>query len=127
MGFRHQESHWGIPLGARGGMTRDATGYGYRTICYACRDIGNQLVESNRPIKYQKSALINRADQLFLKLIANRPDVIPKVLLHIANNMTPDRFAAFMMMRAPIDLLHMLRAAPVKPFICALLGRYQWI
>lgn len=127
MGFRHQESHWGIPLGARGGMTRDATGYGYRTIRYACRDIGNQLVESNRPIPYQKSALTNRADQLFLKLIAKRPDVIPKVLLHIANNMTPDRFAAFMMMRAPVDLLHILRAAPVKPFICALLGRYQWI
>ena len=67
------------------------------------------------------------ADQLFLNLIKQRPDVIPNTLMQIANKMSPDRFAAFMMMRSPIDLIHMFRAAPVRSFTCALLGRYQWI
>ncbi|MBU25349.1 MAG: hypothetical protein CMD99_04885 [Gammaproteobacteria bacterium] len=127
MGFKHKSMNWGIPLGARGGMTRDATGYGYRTIRYACDVIAKDLVKYNSTKPYQRLKITTWADQLFLNLIKQRPDVIPKTLMQLANKMSPDRFAAFMMMRSPTDLIHMLRAAPVKPFTCALLGRYQWI
>ena len=108
-------------------MTRDATGYGYRTIRYACDVIAKDLVKYNSTKPYRRFKMTDWADQLFLNLIKQRPDVIPNTLLQIANKMSPDRFAAFMMMRSPIDLIHMFRAAPVKPFTCALLGRYQWI
>ena len=127
MGFKHQSINWGTPLGARGGMTRDATGYGYRTIRYACDVIAKDLVKYNSIKPYRRFKMTDWADQLFLNLIKQRPDVIPNTLMQIANKMSPDRFAAFMMMRSPIDLIHMFRAAPVKPFTCALLGRYQWI
>lgn len=127
MGFKHQSINWGTPLGARGGMTRDATGYGYRTIRYACDVIAKDLVKYNSIKPYRRFKMTDWADQLFLNLIKQRPDVIPNTLMQIANKMSPDRFAAFMMMRSPIDLIHMFRAAPVRSFTCALLGRYQWI
>ena len=127
MGFKHQSINWGTPLGARGGMTRDATGYGYRTIRYACDVIAKDLVKYNSIKPYRRFKMTDWADQLFLNLIKQRPDVIPNTLMQIANKMSPDRFAGFMMMRSPIDLIHMFRAAPVKSFTCALLGRYQWI
>lgn len=127
MGFKQQVNHLGIPIGARGGMTRDATGYGYRTIRYACQQIANQLVTDDVAQRFQGSAITKWADRLFLNLIEHRPDIIPQLLMQIANRMRPDRFAAFMMMRSPVDLIHMLRVAPAKPFTCALLGRYRWI
>ena len=127
MGFKHQSINWGTPIGARGGMTRDATGYGYRTIRFACHKIAKDLVKYNSTKPYRQLKMTTWADQLFLNLIKQRPDVIPKTLIQMANKMSPDRFAQFMMMRSPTDLIHMFRAAPVKSFTCALLGRYQWI
>lgn len=127
MGFKHQSINWGTPIGARGGMTRDATGYGYRTIRYACHVIAKDLVEYNSIKPFRQFKMTTWADQLFLNLIKQRPDVIPKTLMQIANKISPDGFAAFMMMRSPTDLIHIFRAAPVKSFTCALLGRYQWI
>ena len=127
MGFKQRAQHLGIPIGARGGMTRDATGYGYRTIRYACDQIAADLVKYDVARPFRRSAVTTWADRLFLNLIENRPDIIPQILMQISHRMTPDRFAAFMMMRSPSDLIHMLRAAPAKPFTCALLGRYRWI
>lgn len=127
MGFKQEANHLGMPIGARGGMTRDATGYGYRTIRYACQQMANKLVTDNITQPFKGSSVTTWADRLFLNLIEHRPDIIPQLLMQIANRMRPDRFAAFMMMRSPVDLIHMLRAAPAKPFTCALLGRYRWI
>jgi lycopene beta-cyclase len=127
MGFRQRSEHFGIPLGARGGMTRDATGYGYRTIRYACDQIAKDLIRNDVVKPFRRSVATVWADRLFLNLIQHRPDAIPQILMQIANRMTPDKFAAFMMNCAPWDLFHLLRAAPARPFTCALLGRYQWI
>ena len=55
MGFKHQSINWGTPIGARGGMTRDATGYGYRTIRYACHVIAKDLVEYNSQNHFDSS------------------------------------------------------------------------
>jgi hypothetical protein len=127
MGFKQRSQHIGIPLGARGGMTRDATGYGYRTIRYACDRIAKDLMQHNVARPFHRPVATVWADRLFLNLIQHRPDTVPQILMQIANQMTPDKFAAFMMTCSPLDLFHLLRAAPAKPFTCALLGRYQWI
>ena len=104
MGFKHQSINWGTPIGARGGMTRDATGYGYRTIRYACHSIAKDLVKFNSTKPFRQFKMTTWADQLFLNLIKQRPDVIPKTLMQIANKISPDKFAAFMMMRSPMIL-----------------------
>jgi hypothetical protein len=127
MGFKQRSQHMGLPLGARGGMTRDATGYGYRTIRYACDQIAKDLMQSNVARPFHRPVATVWADSLFLNLIQHRPDAVPQILMQIANQMTPDKFAAFMMTCSPLDLFHLLRAAPAKPFTCALLGRYRWI
>ena len=120
MGFTHQSINWGTPLGARGGMTRDATGYGYRTIRYACDVIAKDLVKYNSIKPYRRFKMTDWADQLFLNLIKQRPDVIPNTLMQIANKMSPDRFAAFMMMRSPIDLIHIFRSCSCQViYLCA--------
>lgn len=127
MGFRSTASHLGVPIGARGGMTRDATGYGYRTIRYACEAIAHDLVTHNQATRYHPSLTTQWADTVFLNLIDQRPDSIPEILLTIARRMTADQFAAFMMMRTPSDVFRILWSAPLKPFTCALIGKYQWI
>ena len=89
MGFRNDQSiNWGTPLGARGGTTRDATGYGYRTIRYACDVIAKDLVKYNLIKPYRRFKMTDWADQLFLNLIKQRPDVIPNTLMQIANKMS---------------------------------------
>lgn len=127
MGFKSKETHLGIPIGARGGMTRDATGYGYRTIRYACEAIARDLITNNRASRYNPSIITQWADTVFLNLIDQRPDSIPEILLTIARRMTADQFAAFMMMQTPRDVFRILWSAPIKPFTCALIGKYQWI
>ena len=127
MGLQSKASHLGIPIGARGGMTRDATGYGYRTIRYACEAMAYDLITNNQAKRYHPSKITQWADTVFLNLIDKRPDSIPEILLTIARRMTADQFAAFMMMRTPSDIVRILWSAPLKPFTCALLGKYQWI
>ena len=127
MGFRSKASHLGIPIGARGGMTRDATGYGYRTIRYACEAMARDLITNNQTTRYDPSLTTQWADTVFLNLIDQRPDSIPEILLTIARRMTADQFAGFMMMRTPSDVFRILWSAPLRPFTCALIGKYQWI
>ena len=127
MGFQSKASHLGLPIGARGGMTRDATGYGYRTIRYACEAMAGDLITNNQATRYRPSITTLWADTMFLNLIDQRPDSVPEILLTIARRMKADQFAGFMMMRTPSDVFQILWSAPLKPFTCALIGKYQWI
>ena len=127
MGFTHLEKSFGISLGARAGMTRDATGYGYKTIKSFCRETAIQLVKNNRAQTYQPSRVAKWADNMFLDVLSQRPDIIPDILVHIGRKMTGDQFAQFMAMSSPLDILRIISAAPVKPFALSLIGAYRWI
>ncbi len=127
MGFRHLEKSFGISIGARAGMTRDATGYGYKTIKKFCRKTAMQLVRDNRTQIYQPSRVARWTDKMFLDLLSHRPDTIPDILVHIGRKMTGDQFAQFMAMSSPLDILRVISAAPLKPFALSLIGGYRWI
>lgn len=127
MGLEKPEPSFGIRLGARAGMTRDATGYGYKTIRQFCRQAALSLIERNQVRPFRQSKITRWADNLFLDLLQHRPDIMPYILLQIGRNMTGDQFAKFMMVNSPLDVIQMIRAAPVKPFALSLIGGYRWI
>lgn len=127
MGIKTSQQHWGIPLGARAGMTRAATGYGYATIMQWCHQAARSLVIDNQCVAYKTSALFAYMDALFLNLIQQRPDTIPSILMQLARGLDADSFASFMMRTRLADALRVIYHAPSKPFTYALLGKYQWI
>lgn len=127
MGFKKRESSFGIPLGSRAGMARNATGYGYRTIRYAAHRMAQELIEKNKITPYRSPRLVSWADNLFIELIKNKPETMPAVLTQLARNMGPDHFAAFMTSYSMTDILRVLWTAPMKPFALALFGLYRWI
>ncbi len=127
MGIKSAQQHWGIPIGTRAGMTRAATGYGYATIIQWCHQAARSLVTSNHCVAYKTSALYEQMDNIFLNLISKRPDTIPSILMQLARSLDADTFASFMMRTRLSDALRVIYHAPTKPFVYALLGRYQWI
>jgi lycopene beta-cyclase len=127
MGYEHPMTHFGHPIGARGGMTRPATGYGYRTMQYWAAEEAARLVKTNTARSYQPNWLHHWMDHLFLDLIRDRPDVIPAVFLAMGRGLTGDQLAQFMMREGWIDALRVIRVSPKKPFSLALIGKTQWI
>lgn len=127
MGFEPISNHWGMPIGTRAGMTRDSTGYGYSTIKQWCHRAAHTLAQDNQCQPYQCSKLYDWMDSLLLDLIQHRPNTVPDILMAIGQGLDADTFASFMMKTQPKDALKVMRHAPSKPFICALLKQYQWM
>lgn len=127
MGYRQSMHHLGFPIGARGEMTRPATGYGYRTMQYWAKQEADRLIKQNQARRFQPSALHQWMDHLFLDLITARPDVLPDIFLALGRRLTGDQFAQFMMRQQTFDAMRVILAAPKKPFSLALIGKPQWI
>lgn len=127
MGVKPIQEHFGIPIGTRGAMARDATGYSYVRTQYWAQRAATQLVRERNYAPYVPPAGERWMDRLLLKLIQERPDTVPQIFKRLAAHLEPDVFARFMMEHTLGDALRVIFASPKKPFICALLGRCQWI
>lgn len=127
MGIEHTNLHWGIPIGARGGMTRDSTGYGYRTILSWCHTESKRLLRGQPPKFFNQPLITYWMDKLFLRLIEHRPDAVPNILMTLAERLSAEQFAGFMIRNSIGDSFRVLTSAPKRPFTCALIGRYSWI
>jgi len=127
MGYKQPLTHLGSPIGARGGMTRPATGYGYRTMQYWAKSEASSLVRQNKSQRFDPSSVHQWMDHLFLNLIKERPDVLPDIFLSLGSRLTGDQFAQFMMRQHKSDALRVILASPKKPFSLSLIGKPQWI
>jgi lycopene beta-cyclase len=127
MGVKPIQEHFGIPIGTRGAMARDATGYSYVRTQYWAQRAATQLVRERNYDPYVPPAGERWMDRLLLKLIQERPDTVPQIFKRLAAHLEPDVFARFMMEHTLGDSLRVIFASPKKPFICALIGRCQWI
>jgi hypothetical protein len=127
MGYRHPMTHLGHPIGARGGMTRPATGYGYRTMHYWAANEAKRLITHNQAQPYQSSSLHQWMDHLFLDLIRDRPDVIPSIFMAMGRRLPGDQLAHFMMREHLIHALRVIRVSPKNHFSLACIGKPQWI
>lgn len=127
MGFKIETPHLGIPIGTRGGMTRAATGYGFSTMQHWASATAKALVSGQPPRQYPSSFLFSQMDGLLLQLIAKRPDVVPSIFEHLAEHLSGDQFAQFMMQTRLSDAIRVILSSPKKPFILAALGLSSWI
>ena len=127
MGLNGGLSHFGAPIGARAGMTRDATGYGFVQMLDWAKSASDQLLTHNQVEAYRPSTLRSWMDNHLLKMIEQRPDVLPRVFMHLSSTMSADHFARFMMRCTFTDALRAVLCAPKRPFIFSALNKLQWI
>ena len=125
MGISGDLAHFGVPIGARAGMTRDATGYGFVNIGRWAERTSSALLSRNQSSPYQTARLKSWMDNHLLKIIEQRPDVLPQLLMHLSASMSADAFAGFMTRCGPYDALRTILAAPKRPFLFSALNRLQ--
>lgn len=112
------EDNLGIPIGARGGMTRDASGYGFLKIWDKTSHIAESLFHQNKfppgtsDPNWQKSM-----DNCLIKLIHNAPGQLPDIFISLASRMSGDSFAKFMMNPNWLSALKVISASPKRPFL----------
>lgn len=119
MGVRCDD-HWGVPVGARGGFARASTGYSFLASMQWAEHAAASLLQGRVP-SAPYSALERWMDQVFLRVLRDRPDQLAQGLFQIARGLSGDRFAAFMAGGSWPAALQMIGSAPKMPFIQAAL------
>lgn len=127
MGLNQIGPHWGMPIGARAGMTRDATGYGFIEIQRWAAVAADQLMSSHRIAAYRVPYFRRWMDECLLRIIEVRPEVLPQLFMSLAERLSPDQFARFMMSCQFSNGFKVMWNGPKWPFFLSALGRPQWI
>ena len=126
MGLLDHGPHFGIPIGARAGMTRDATGYGLIEMQMWAKKAADLLISSNQALSYRPPVFRQWMDSCLLNIIEKRPDLMPSIFMTIARQLSADHFAGFMMNCTLSDALWMIRSAPKKPFLLSAMNKVEW-
>jgi len=120
MGIRTKpDDNFGTPIGTRGEMGRDSSGYTFFTVQKWVKAAAKSLIYENKILPYSKSILEIESDNIFLKIIEKNPSVLPTLFMTIARNISPDHFAEFMTAVSIKNLTQIIRCAPKKPFLNA--------
>ncbi|MCE2517828.1 MAG: lycopene cyclase [Alphaproteobacteria bacterium] len=111
-----------IPIGARGGAIRPSSGYAFGFIQQQITALTTALSADKLPSTTSPHQPIDlMMDRLFLKVIARRPSLAPRLFAAMAKALNGDEMALFMSGRATMGLrLKVILAMPKWPFIMAL-------
>tara|TARA_E500000331_G_C17267409_1_gene717736 strand:+ start:3172 stop:4233 length:1062 start_codon:yes stop_codon:yes gene_type:complete len=121
------EDSWGQPIGARGGMTRASSGYGWLRISEWASMAAAQLITKNHVKRYQNPRLETWMDRQLLKIIKTKPHSLPKLFLAIAQNTSGDDFASFLTRATLASSARMVWDCPFRPFLLSTIGRADLI
>ncbi len=105
--------------GIVGGSVRDSTGYSFiRTQRWADR-CATMLMNGKIPKTMDCDKRIDEyLDLIFLRVLRRNPRLFPKLFMDLANCLSADAFARFMMEKSTlIDYLRVIFSMPKKPFI----------
>lgn len=127
MGLKGELTSWGMPIGTRAGMSRDATGYGFVEMQRWAHKASHQLMTQNYVSPYKGSRLRAWMDTCLLRLIEHRPELSPQLFMELARFLSGDQFAQFMMRCHLSDALSMMLKAPKRSFFFSAMGKPQWI
>lgn len=109
---------FGIPIGARGGMTRDASGYGFLKMWDKTSHIAESLFEQNQFVYENIEPNWQRwMDSRLIKLIHEKPDQLPEIFMSLASRLSGDSFARFMMDPNWLSAIKIILASPKRPFL----------
>jgi len=124
----HQLSSWGTPIGARGQMTRAASGYGFKAMWDWAERAAKQLIEHNEmPSHPIYPAWVGWMDQCLIQIIQSAPHALAGIFSTLAQRLSGDQFADFMMKPTTRNALQMMQAAPKRPFVYSAVGCARWI
>ncbi len=121
------EDHLGMPIGARGGMTRAASGYGWLNMRAWATRTAESLISGHKIRPYRTPRLQSWMDQQLLRIIQQRSDLLPEIFMKMAAKLSPDQLAGFMSDASPRHLLPMILGAPPRPFIYSVMNRLSML
>ena len=128
MGYRlprpEGQTGW-VRAGTAGGAVRAASGYAYQRIQRWSLECAQYFANSGEVLGHpQDSWARQKMDALFLKVLRNEPEQAPEIFVRLAQGISADAMARFMMDRASLaDLLAVVWAVPKKPFLRHLFSR----
>ena len=118
MGLRPSTNDdWGIPIGARGGMTRASSGYGFMNMRSWAKITAKKLTAGQPITRYRPPFLETWMDLQLIKIIQKNPQHLPKIFLDMAQKTKGDDFASFLTKARPLNALRIITSAPAKPFL----------
>jgi len=128
MGVSDGLDHLGTPIGARAGMTRAASGYGFLRMWEWAEKAAKALIHTNQlPTEAIDPAWLNWMDHCMLRLVREAPHTLPNVFMQLGLRTEADDFAAFMMQPSLRSAGRIVLSAPKRPFIASALGLTRWI
>lgn len=127
MGRRLTPAHRGrgyIHAGLAAGGARPSTGYAFQRIQRWARECAAAVARGEAPLPHASDPLIQRAmDELFLRVLRSRPDLVPGIFFSLFGNVEPRRIARFMSDRSRLsDYAAVIAALPPEPFLRELPG-----
>ena len=113
----------GFPIGARGDMARNSSGYSFLAVQTWAKLCAESLVENDSKQLFVKNLLEKSTDDIFLRIIEKDVKTIPNIIFSMANSMSGDCFAEFMTEVKFNNFLSVIAAVPKVPFLRSLLVR----
>ena len=116
---------FGMPIGLGAGALRASTGYAFSEIIHQARSLGKQIKDEQKFVEIEPgyTKLENWMDDVFLDVLASKPNLAPHVFSTMLDNLNGDEFVKFMMGGCPLAIkLKIIRALPKPIFISAALG-----
>lgn len=114
------EEDWGIPIGARGQMTRASSGYGFLNMRVWAKRTARRLIKGQPIRRYQPPLLDSWMDRQLLEILKTMPEHLPNIFLSMAKNTKGDDFASFLTKTGVLNALKIILSAPPRPFLTSL-------
>jgi lycopene beta-cyclase len=109
------------PIGLRGGAARPSSGYAFLRIQRQARRLAESIASgSDEPVEASSSFKYDVLDSIFLRVLADRPDLAPRIFGQMFERAEPAALVRFLSEKStPIDDLRIVAALPKWPFITA--------
>jgi lycopene beta-cyclase len=130
--FRPRTGRRLLPFGTAGGATRPSTGYAFVAIQAQCDAAAAALAAGRVPLAPPaRPAMVRMMDHVLLDLLAQRPDLAPRVFSALFARCEPGALVRFLNdLATPADFVSVAAAIPFLPTVGAALrlaaGRVPW-
>ena len=116
---------FGMPIGLGAGALRASTGYAFSQIIHQASSLGKQIKDKQKLIEIEPgyTKLEKWMDDVFLDVLASKPNLAPHVFSEMLDTLNGDEFVKFMMGDCPLAIkLKIIMALPKPSFARAALG-----
>ena len=115
------------PIGLCGGAARPSSGYAFLRIQRQAKQLAESIASgSDEPAEPASSLKYDLLDSIFLRVLADRPELAPRIFGRMFEGAEPAALVRFLSEKStPVDDLRIVAALPKWPFIAAA-ARMAW-